>query len=750
MVLKSVFVLSILLLPLLLIPNISCSVPNDDITIIRQRVLELTIWPPPENISHTVWYGLHYSDALNSSCYWPDINYADQGIALWNTLNHMNRLTVMVQALTANGSTAKNDSKLRTNVHCALNVWLVNDWENPGWWFNQIGVPLQITAQLLMLGDNVTSFETQKIVEISYRAAWWLHRPTDVGANVIWMVQCELYRSLATNNLTGIEQSFSRLWEDVVVSKNSSVPGIEADWAYHFHNVELLAGSYGVAWANNIFLFIICSQNTQYQPDDQILSIFVNFLTKGDAWMIMGNIWDWHTVGRNIAGPGNGFAHGLSTSWFRSIAKLVKSNETRVELLNFADRLDNLPNATLLIGDKHFFTSDYHVHRRPNWIATIKMQSMRTQASECWNYVNLKGEHLGQGVLNLYRTGFNDYLDIFPLLDWQAINGITVEHDIPLEPCVQGGFREHSLIHVGGVSDGQFGSAMMDTASHNLTAKRSWHFYDDAIIALATNLTLRTSTTAWTTLASRLLPAGQITIGFFNSTIVTLNDGNYSFLYVQNSTSNVQWVHVGGSDIAYLLQLQQQYASLGVQVGMQTGNYSAIGPWHSTVTARMLTVYISHGVGPYILDYNYMILPNVSLESVPVLVKQYDEEQVFGCISSNDLVHATTWPTSKRASVILFGWYPTTVSCKSPMFELNMQLSDGGAYLFTETDTDFTITVSHPYRLNSTMQVTVDRVGTGEGCTVSSGVGATTTKVMWSWPSAPELKGASVNVTCKK
>ena len=140
-------------------------------------------------------------------------------------------------------------------------------------------------------------------------------------------------------------------------------------------------------------------------------------------------------------------------------------------------------------------------------------------------------------------------------------------------------FSLKRLSFVGGVSDGQYGLAMMDTASHNLTAKRSWHFYDDAIIALATNLTLTTPTTAWTTLASRLLPTGQITIGFFNSTIITLTDGNYSFPYVQNKTSNVQWIHVGESDIGYLLQVQQQYDSLGIEVGIKTGNYDTIGPY---------------------------------------------------------------------------------------------------------------------------------------------------------------------------
>jgi chondroitin AC lyase len=306
------------------------------------------------------------------------------------------------------------------------------------------------------------------------------------------------------------------------------------------------------------------------------------------------------------------------------------------------------------------------------------------------------------------------------------------------------------LPFVGGVSDGQYGLAMMDTASHNLTAKRSWHFYDDAIIALATNLTLTTPTTAWTTLASRLLPTGQITIGFFNSTIITLSDGNYSFPYVQNKTSNVQWIHVGGSDIGYLLQGQQQYASLGIEFGLKTGNYHDIGPFNSTVTARMITLWINHGIGPYTLDYNYLILPNVSRESIPALIKQYDEEQVFSCISTNNLFHGTMWPSLKRASFVLWDNITTTFSCQSPLFEITVQLSGAGAYLFSETATDFTVTASHPMRVNGTVKVTVDRVGYGDGCTTSSDVAATTTNMLLALPSSSQLLGASVNITCKK
>jgi hypothetical protein len=52
----------------------------------------------------------------------------------------------MLQAITVNGSTIKNDPTIMVNVHCALNVWLVNDWKNPNWWFNQIHIPLLTTG----------------------------------------------------------------------------------------------------------------------------------------------------------------------------------------------------------------------------------------------------------------------------------------------------------------------------------------------------------------------------------------------------------------------------------------------------------------------------------------------------------------------------------------------------------------------------------------------------------------------------
>jgi hypothetical protein len=145
-----------------------------------------------------------------------------------------------------------------------------------------------------------------------------------------------------------------------------------------------------------------------------------------------------------------------------------------------------------------------------------------------------------------------------------------------------------------------------------------------------------------------------------------------------------------------------------------------------------------------------MVLPNISRESVPALIKQYDEEQVFSCISTNSLFHGSIWPTLKRASFVLWDNVSTTFSCKSPSFEINIQLNDAGAYLFSETSTNFTITASHPTLVGGHLIVNIDRIGSGQGCkTVFNGNG-NTTDVTLTLSHSSGNAGQSVIVTCKK
>ena len=68
----------------------------------------------------------------------------------------MSRIIIMLQGLTVNGWKVKNDFKIMRGVNYVLNVYFVNNWEDLNKWINQMNISLQVTSQLLMLGDNRT------------------------------------------------------------------------------------------------------------------------------------------------------------------------------------------------------------------------------------------------------------------------------------------------------------------------------------------------------------------------------------------------------------------------------------------------------------------------------------------------------------------------------------------------------------------------------------------------------------------
>src|SRR5207253_534810 len=56
-------------------------------------------------------------------------------------------------------------------------------------------------------------------------------------------------------------------------------------------------------------------------------------------------------------------------------------------------------------GHQHYFTSDYTVHRRPGWFASIKMFSSRTKSGESTNDENLLGSRQSDGRFALTLDG---------------------------------------------------------------------------------------------------------------------------------------------------------------------------------------------------------------------------------------------------------------------------------------------------------------------------------------------------------
>src|SRR5690606_13694531 len=80
-----------------------------------------------------------------------------------------------------------------------------------------------------------------------------------------------------------------------------------------------------------------------------------------------------------------------------------------------------------LSGNRYFWTSDFMTHHRPEFYVSLKASSTRTLATEIGNYENLKGHHLGDGMMFIMRTG-TEYDQTFPVWNWEQLPGTTVRH----------------------------------------------------------------------------------------------------------------------------------------------------------------------------------------------------------------------------------------------------------------------------------------------------------------------------------
>ncbi|CAF1367773.1 unnamed protein product, partial [Adineta ricciae] len=166
--------------------NFATTAPvNDDLSTVRENVRKIMLWPSPEQLSDVLVQAKANLSTLNfDTCQWPDLNYTTRGPENWDPVLHMFRIATMTAAYTAPGGLS-NDTKLSLGIHCALKVWIEQDWQNPNWWWNYIQDPLIATGIMMMLGvERMTKYEIDAIVKMSYRANWWI-KDWEGGANLV-------------------------------------------------------------------------------------------------------------------------------------------------------------------------------------------------------------------------------------------------------------------------------------------------------------------------------------------------------------------------------------------------------------------------------------------------------------------------------------------------------------------------------------------------------------------------------------
>jgi len=573
---------------------------------------------------------------------WADIDYSEVPSGSWSPWDHTRRLVVMAKAYRTPGQSLYNDPMLRVQIESALSYinhyYSVLTWPSGNWWFWSIGVPLDLGPTLVLMRGSISDSVYNDCVTTlgfhigSSTTAKALVGPVPTGENLVWSAHNHLCLALLRDDQTMLAQVRDAM---ATVCVPTTGDGIQSDSSFHQHGPQLYTGGYGASFANDVARYALLTRGTEFQLTPDAFASFSNYIADGVTWSLYQNYFDVSVVGREVARP--------STTGFNGVAALLQASEVpsprQAEIRATAAKMLEswtwtLPPELAALahdalgglwpsGHQHYFTSDYTVHRRAGWFASIKMFSTRTKSGENTNGENLLGSRQSDGRFYLVLNG-NEYFggDVWPALDWTRLPGITVEQKAD---TANNTYDFGTRGFVGGTGDGKNGVSAMDHAPLNssLTAKKAWFFFDNAIVFLTNSINSRSG-----------------------NRIETIIDQHPAMTSLTNGGN---WAVANGIGYWFYGRMPQ------IQQITRTGTWAALGASTDTTsrTATFTTLWFDHGTAPVNDDAAYAIIPGATAQTMRGFIAPsiIANDANASAVHSGDATAIVFWSAGKFAGV---------------------------------------------------------------------------------------------------
>jgi len=543
---------------------------------------------------------------------WSDINYKDVPSGSWSPWDHTRRLIVMAKAYRTPGQAFYNDERLRTQIEAALayvpTYYGILTFPSGNWWFWTIGVPIDLGPTLVMMQGSVSASVIDDCVRTmafhigSSPTAKGLVGPTPTGENLVWSAYTHLALGLLKNDAAMLGAVRDAM---ATACATTTADGIQPDLSFHQHGSQLYTGGYGGSFANDATRYALLTRGSEYALPAAANTTLMNYVADGVTWSLYGNYFDVSAIGREVARSSSSGFNGIAALLQAAAVDSPRQAEIRAaaarmlqswtygfqpELTALAAAIDPAA-AQWPAGHQHYYASDYTIHRRPGWFASIRMFSKRTKSGENTNGEDILGSRQSDGRFYLVLDG-DEYFgpDVFPALDWTRLPGITVEQKSDTANDMYG-FGTRDL--AGGTGDGVNGVSAMDLAPINsvLAANKSWFFFDDAIVFLTNGITSPSANRVETIINQWPLRDPSAPLTRSGNWLVCDRVGYYVY---------------------------PQAAALNVTRALHSGTWASLGGSTDTTphSATFLTLWLDHGTAPINAAAAYAIVPGATAQSM--------------------------------------------------------------------------------------------------------------------------------------
>lgn len=519
-----------------------------------------------------------YLSNLREDGSWSDVDYKDTRRSGWDPKRHADRVLEMTKIYKTPGTEMYASKDLKEKIHRALGYWFEANPKSLNWWQNEIGIPKTLGPACLLIEDELSEVEKQGIIDVVSAARFRM-----TGQNKVWLAGNVLIRGLLQSDAELVKAARDTIMSEIVVGRAEV---IKSDWSFHQHGPQQQFGNYGLAYVSSMGFYHKLFNGTEYRFDDAQEGILRSLINEGYKWVIWNRYMDVSALGRQL---------------FHN-AQIHKAYALAFTAADFG--IDGFPmSGNPLVGHKHFYESDYTIHRAPDWMASLKMSSSRVIGTEVVNEDNLLGYYLGDGATFYYVRG-DEYCNVFPFWDWRKIPGVTAyEDDAPIPNIRKNKSRNKSPL-VGGIDFGNGGVSVMSLDRDALTARKAYFFTDDYVLCLASGISSD----------SLLQVTTSIDYRFKRGDLSVLENGNWRKVTGEESFNGITKLY--HDSVGYVVL--PMGAPIVAFAGTKTGSWSDFMKMYAPkeVQGDVISLHIRHGLRPENASYCYFVLPASQKETI--------------------------------------------------------------------------------------------------------------------------------------
>ena len=697
-----------------------------DFSLIKSRVTQELLKPEVTKGEIEEVLSLMLSDGAFS-----DINYTDLSrTAGFPHRRHTQRLVALSRAYLKKASPYHESQQLLESIIRSLNHWVNHDFFGDNWHNNQITTPTNLVNVMLLVGDELPSDLVDSAQPIIGRAHMNASGARPSGDRIV------IAGILAKNLLfTGDRKKFDEIIRIIEgeIKFSTGQRGMQHDYSFH-HRTDRVNNtvSYGYGkYANAFGEWSYYVAGTAYAFSVEKINHLIDYYLDGIFKQLVYGIYpDISVKNRSISHP-----QYFEPKGTLEIERLLLSTDYRKDELEEIIQLRKGKIKPSKSFCKFFWQTEHFVFQRPDFYTTVRMYSTRNQNMEVpYNGPGKTTHHRADGTNYLVRRG-DEYLNIWPVYDWQKISGATIMQKETLPGPEE--IRKEGLTNfVGAVHDSLYGAVAYDfRSSHDgLTARKSWFFFDEEYICLGAAIRSNPKLPVITAL-NQTLSKGPVTVSSQQSK-TEIDDGFYAL-------KNINWVHHDG--IAYF---PIEPATIQLSNQIEQGRWSDITDQKNistdVVEKVVFALWIDHGASPDSSSYAYMVVPDVSTDEI-----QGDglENRGIDILSNTRFLQAVQ---NAKLGICQMAFYRAGSLAISPNLNFEMS-SQGMAMIKMEDGVVAALTVADPSRKLTQILITVtgNYRSSDQACQAHFDPNSSSTSIIIDLPQGHYL-GKSVTVGVEK